>query len=156
MDYIKAFFLGQEAKLTTDNRQVVDEVVRGVKPIAFASIQFHIEAFRKAGINNLEVILPEDYPGYLTSGFSVLKQAKGAPHPNAATVFINWYMSRPGQEVYQSVMLETARRNDVDKSKLPSYLVPREGVKYFEDYNEETYNTRNAAVKLITEALGSR
>jgi hypothetical protein len=65
-------------------------------------------------------------------------------------------MSRPGQEVYQSVMLETARRNDVDKSKLPSYLVPREGVKYFEDYNEETYNTRNAAVKLITEALGSR
>ena len=44
----------------------------------------------------------------------------------------------------------------VDKSKLPPYLVPREGVKYFEDYNEEMYNMRNAAVKLVTEALGSR
>jgi ABC-type Fe3+ transport system substrate-binding protein len=156
LDYIKDFFLGQEVRLTTDNRQVTEEVVRGTRPLAFASIQFHIEDFRKAGIANLAVVLPEDYPGYLTSGFSVLKQAKGVPHPNAATVFINWYMSHPGQEVYQSVMLETARRLDVDKSKLPGYLIPREGVKYFEDYNEETYNTRNAAVKLVTEALGRR
>lgn len=156
MDYIKAFFLGQEAKFTTDNRQVVEDVVRGIKPIAFASIQFHVEAFKKAGIANLAVVLPEDYPGYLTSGFSVLKQAKGAPHPNAATVFINWYMSHPGQEVYQSVMMEAGRRLDVDKSGLPGYLVPREGVKYLEDNNEETYNKRDAAVKLVTEALGNR
>jgi ABC-type Fe3+ transport system substrate-binding protein len=156
LDYIKDFFLGQEVKFTTDNRQVVEEVVRGTRPISFASIQFHVEGFRQSGIRNLEVVLPADYPGYLTSGFSVLKQAKGVPHPNAATVFINWYLSHPGQELYQSVMLETARRLDVDKSKLPAYLVPRDGVKYFEDYNEETYNMRNAAVKLVTEALGSR
>jgi ABC-type Fe3+ transport system substrate-binding protein len=143
-------------KFTTDNRQVVEDVVRGVKPIAFASIQFHVESFKKAGIANLAVILPEDQPGYLTSGFSVLKQGKYAPHPNASTVFINWYMSHPGQELYQSVMLEAARRTDVDKSTLPSYLVPRPGVKYLEDYNEETYNKRDAAVKLITEALGKR
>jgi ABC-type Fe3+ transport system substrate-binding protein len=156
MDYIKDFFVGQEVKFTTDNRQVVEDVVRGVKPIAFASIQFHVESFKKAGIANLAVILPDDQPGYLTSGFSVLKQGKFAPHPAASTVFINWYMSHPGQEIYQSVMLEAARRNDVDKSTLPSYLLPREGGKYLEDYNEETYNKRDAAVKLITEALGNR
>jgi ABC-type Fe3+ transport system substrate-binding protein len=156
IEYIKAFFLGQEVKFTANTRQVVEEVVRGTKPIAFASIQYDIEGFRKAGIKHLAVVLPEDVPGYVTGGFSVLKQAKGVPHPNAAKVFINWYVSKPGQEVYQAVMLETSRRTDVDKSKLPEYLVPREGVKYFEDYNESIYRNRDAVVKLITEALGSR
>ncbi|MGE0716524.1 MAG: ABC transporter substrate-binding protein [Alphaproteobacteria bacterium] len=156
IEYIKAFFLGQDVKFTANTRQVVEEVVRGTKPIAFGSIQYDIESFRKAGINHLAVVLPEDVPGYVTGGFSVLKQAKGVPHPNAAKVFINWYVSKPGQEVYQSVMLETSRRLDVDKSKLPAYLVPREGVKYFEDYNESLYRNRNKVIQLISDALGSR
>jgi len=85
----------------------------------------------------------------------VLKEPVGAPHPNAATVFINWYMSRPGQVVYESVMLETSRRIDV-QTGLPDYLVPRPGVKYYEAYNESEYFSRNAVVKLVTEALGNR
>jgi ABC-type Fe3+ transport system substrate-binding protein len=156
IEFIKAFFLGQETKLLTNTRQVVDDVVRGIKPIAFAAIQFDVESYRRAGIKQLEVVLPEDQPGYLTGGFSVLKQAKGVPHPNAATVFVNWYMSKPGQEVYQAVMLETSRRNDVDKSKIPTYLIPRERFNYFEEYNERVYHRRHELVTLITNTLGGR
>ena len=155
IEFIKDFFLGQQVKFTSSNRQVVEEVVRGTKPIAFASIQFFVERFRREGITNLAVVLPEDAPGYLTGGFSVLKQAKGVPHPNAAKVFINWYMSHPGQEVYQSIMMETSRRLNVE-TNLPKYLVPRSGANYFEAYNEERYFRRRAVVKLITEALGNR
>ena len=155
IDFIKALFLDQQVKFTTDNRQLVENVVRGTVPIAFGAIQNEVERFRRAGFSNLAIVLPSDAPGYLTGGFSVLKQAKGVPHPNAAKVFINWYMSRSGQEVYESVMLETSSRADLNTG-LPDYLVPRPGVDYYEAFNEHEYFTRNAVVKLITEALGSR
>lgn len=155
IEFIKDFYLGQQAQFTSSNRQVVADVARGTKPIAFASLQFFVERFRREGIENLAVVLPDDAPGYLTGGFSVLKQAKGVPHPNAAQVFINWYASRPGQEVYQTVMMETSRRLDV-KTGIPEYLIPKPGVKYFEAYNEDIYNSRRPVVKAITEALGKR
>ena len=155
IDYIKAFFLDQQVKFTTDNRQLVENVARGTMPIAFGTIQSEVERFKKAGFANLAVVLPDDIPGYLTGGYSVLKQAKGVPHPNAAKVFINWYMSRPGQEVYESVMLETSRRNDLHTG-LPDYLVPRPGVKYYEAFNEDEYFSRFKVVKLVTDALGNR
>jgi ABC-type Fe3+ transport system substrate-binding protein len=155
IDYIKALFLDQQVKFTTDNRQLVEMVARGTMPIAFGAIQNEVERFKNAGFANLAIVLPADAPGYLTGGFSVLKQAKGVPHPNAATVFINWYMSHPGQEVYESVMLETSRRNDLTTG-LPDYLVPRPGIKYYEAFNENEYFSRYAVVKLITDALGNR
>ncbi len=155
IEFIKNFYLGQEAKFTSNNRQVVEEVARGTKPIAFASIQFFVEKFRREGIQNLAVVLPDDAPGYVTGGFSVLKQAKGVPHPNAAQIFINWYVSQPGQEVYQKTMLATSRRKDV-KTGLPDYLIPRPGAKYYEAYNEEQYFSRRPVVKVITDALGKR
>ena len=64
-------------------------------------------------------------------------------------------MSQPGQEVYESVMLETSMRTDLNTG-LPDYLVPRQGVKYYEAFNENEYFSRNDVVKLITDALGNR
>ena len=110
--------------------------MRGTRPIAFASLQFFVEKFRREGIKNLAVVLPDDAPGYVTGGFSVLKQAKNVPHPNAASKYpftvsgFNWYVSRPGQEVYQRTIGKMAttrsghsrRTRDVDTG-LPSYLI---------------------------------
>ena len=101
--WIKAFFVDQQVKFTTDTRGLVEGVVRGVTPIAFGAIQNEVERYKAAGFaDSLAVVLPDDVPGYLTGGYSAMKQPKGAPHPNAATVFINWFMSVPGQEIYES------------------------------------------------------
>jgi ABC-type Fe3+ transport system substrate-binding protein len=155
LDFIKDLFIAQQPKFTVDNRGLVEGVVRGTTPIAFGAIQNEVERFKQQGFKNLAVVLPDDAPGYLTGGYSVLKQAVGVPHPNAATVFINWFMSQPGQEVYESIMLETSRRKDVNTG-LPDYLVPRPGVQYYEAFNEDEYFARNDVVKLITAALGNR
>jgi ABC-type Fe3+ transport system substrate-binding protein len=155
IDYIKKLFIGQEVKFTVDSRALVEGVARGTAPIAFGAVQSDVERFRAAGITDLAVVLPADYPGYLTGGFSVLKEPVGAPHPNAATVFINWFISNPGQTVYQSVMLDTSRRVDVHTG-LPDYLIPRPAVDYYQDYSEKQYFSRDVVVKLITDALGNR
>jgi ABC-type Fe3+ transport system substrate-binding protein len=155
LDYVKDLFLGQAVKFTIDSRGLVEGAVRGTSPIVFGAIQSEVERFGKAGFSNLAVVLPSDGPGYLTGGFSVLKQARGVPHPNAATVFINWYMSRPGQEVYSPVMLETSRRIDVDKN-VPDYLIPQPGIDYYDSYAEDVYFRRINEAKRIVEAMGSR
>jgi ABC-type Fe3+ transport system substrate-binding protein len=39
---------------------------------------------------------------------------KNPPHPNAAKVFINWFLSREGQEIYSRAFGHATRRLDVD------------------------------------------
>jgi ABC-type Fe3+ transport system substrate-binding protein len=151
--FFKDLYLGQQVKFSTENRSLMEGVVRGTAPILLGGIQIEVERFR-ANFENIGVVLPEDGPGYLTGGFSVIKQAKGVPHPNAAKVFNNWYMSKPGQEVYESIMLEVSRRIDVNTGP-PSYLVPGK-FQYTDDYNEDSYFSRNALVKSVNDALGQR
>ncbi len=63
--------------------------------------------------------------GMVGSGASsVIVLFNKAPHPNAAKVFINWYLSRKGQMAYQDLMntkiLESSdsMRIDIPKDKV--------------------------------------
>ncbi len=60
--------------------------------------------------------LKEGVGGYL--GNIVIP--KGAPHPNAARVFVNWLLSVQGQQVYAKIANSTPVRKDV-----PDYIHPR-------------------------------
>lgn len=156
IEYFVELFETQEVEFTEDNTQVVELVARGTHPIALFSLQSQIERFRAEGFN-LEVVRPEPVPGYLTSGFSVIKGGIDPPHPNAAQVFLNWFASPNGQEVYQGVMLEASNRVDIDKSEIPWYVVPEEGRTYFEDsYADFRLNERPQLIAALTEALGGR
>jgi ABC-type Fe3+ transport system substrate-binding protein len=155
VEFIKDLFVGQQVRFSLDNRALMEGVVRGTAPILLGGIQFEVERFRSR-FTNVEVVLPEDAPGYVTGGFSILKQARGVPHPNAAKVFINWYMSKPGQELYESVMMEVSRRIDIETG-VPKYLVPRKGYGYVDDSKEDYFFTvRAGLIKKVDEALGPR
>jgi ABC-type Fe3+ transport system substrate-binding protein len=154
LEFIKDLYLGQQVKLSVDYRALMEGVVRGTAPILIGGVQSEVERFR-ANFKSIGVVLPEDAPGYLASGFSVIKQARGVPHPNAAKVFTNWYVSKPGQEVYESVMLEVSRRSDVNTG-VPSYLVPRSGIEYTDNDSEDVFFQRFEMIKTITDALGQR
>jgi hypothetical protein len=59
------------------------------------------------------------------------------PHPNAATVYINWFLSKAGQQAMIDNLERASRRLDVDYSKMPEYTVPKPGVNYM-DLNRYT------------------
>ena len=50
----------------------------------------------------------------MSGGSGHLVVLKNAPHPNATRVFVNWFLSREGQEVYTRAMHQATRRLDVD------------------------------------------
>jgi ABC-type Fe3+ transport system substrate-binding protein len=44
---------------------------------------------------------------------SIIALAKNAPHPNAARVFLEWLLSKEGQQVFQEIGLRTSARVDM-------------------------------------------
>ena len=110
-----------------------------------------------AGITNLVPADLKDAPGTLSGGFSVVLMPKGAPHPNAATVFLNWFASQPGQEAFSRAMAEISRRTDVPGGALPSYIVPKPGVDYQDQYNEDWVTTmRGHILDQVIQTIGGK
>ena len=48
------------------------------------------------------------------TGSGILAIIKNRPHPNATKVFVNWLLSKEGQEVWTKELSQPTRRWDVD------------------------------------------
>lgn len=156
-DFLHKLYVEQQVVFTRSGPQLAEWAARGVYPIILGSLANDIEKFRRAGIKTLEVGSMSDGAGSLLGGSSVIIQPKGSPHPNAATVFLNWYMSKPGQMVYSTTWETPSRRVDVKVASIPDYTVPKSGVTYLDQYEEDWYsNTRPKLQEAITEALGGK
>ena len=156
-DFIKGLYIDQKAMMTTDARQATEWGARGTYPIVIGGSPTDLETFKAAGIKTLMVGDMADGPGATVGGFSLIWQPKGNPHPNAAKVFINWYMSKPGQEAYIASKGTPTMRTDIDTSSLPSYLKPQPGKQYLETYQETFYlGIRPGLAKMIEDSMGGK
>lgn len=141
-DFIKQLYGGQEITYTRNRRQLVEWIARGRYMIALGATQADVESFRDQGLP-IDGILPKDSPAALVGGSAVIKQAQNkdgspSPHPNAATVFINWYLSKPGQEAISRALRDVSRRTDVKPSDaVPDYVIPQEGREYLDMYTAD-------------------
>jgi ABC-type Fe3+ transport system substrate-binding protein len=153
-DYLKELFIGQQVKLTADNRQLAEWVARGEFPIGIGLVQFAIETYRRQGLP-IERVYPKDGQGSLTGGFSVVMLIKNAPHPNAAQLFANWFANKEAQTIYEAQMMETSLRADVTGTNLPDYVRPKPGVAYpVDDYSFQHYSKiRVPAVEMLQKEL---
>src|SRR5437879_8416353 len=107
--------------------------------------------------------LPVDYINHndlkemprLRGSASAITLVNKAPHPNAAKVFINWFLSRRGQIVYQDSHGDRdSLRIDIPKDKVPAAVRRRPGRRYFFVEGPEFMDVK-PAVKIIDEALAA-
>lgn len=68
---------------------------------------------------------------------SALALFNRAPHPNAAKVFVNWFLSREGQSINQKVIRKQSRRIDIPPEGLQPFEQRIKGVKYFPKPDEK-------------------
>lgn len=101
---------------------------------------------RQEGLPIAPLELP-DLPGLVSAGFGQIALLKGAPHPNAAKIFINWMASKEGGEIFARAMTVAPTRHDIDESFLPPRVVPKPGVNYFDTYNWEFTITTKEKVR---------
>jgi iron(III) transport system substrate-binding protein len=110
--------------------------------------------------------LPVDLiePASFKEGVGVETRAKTlvlmnqAPHPNAAKVFLNWFLSREGQSDFQKTSAkyidagaEGSLRMDVPKDDIPPRNRLSSGVKYVPQWNPDYFDMKPIA-KVISEA----
>jgi iron(III) transport system substrate-binding protein len=103
----------QDLFLTRDLRLLADTLAKGKVALAFGIGRSQAEPFVKAGLPIKPAPAPkEGLPA--SNSFGVVGIVKDPPHPNAARVFINWFLSRDGQDWYGRLMQNGSRRLDVD------------------------------------------
>ncbi|HEY3302184.1 MAG TPA: extracellular solute-binding protein [Candidatus Binatia bacterium] len=94
----------------------------------------------------------------LTTGGGSIGLVKGAPHPNAAKVFINWFLSRRGQIALQSSndlygeLPPNSRRIDIPKEMLAPDNRMVEGRTYI-DISRSEYADMTPIFKLAKEIM---
>ena len=134
-DFVDKLLIEQKPAISTNRRQLTDWLVRGVHPISFGPEDGEVERLRQEGMPVKTVYGLEDFPGTVSGG-NVLSLLDGAPHPNAARVFINWMASKEALEIYGKSLQMVPARADIDVEKLfPAAIIPKAGVNYFDTYD---------------------
>jgi ABC-type Fe3+ transport system substrate-binding protein len=96
-----------------------------------------------------------DMPPALSGSPWQLVLMRGAPHTNAAKVFVNWMLSKEGLEIYSRGENAVTLRTDIDESFLPAEQIPRPGINYFDTYEWEWTVSGKEKVRLrLKEVLG--
>ena len=126
----------QAAVVDRDQRRQVEWVAQGKYPLNFGpgTVMYQLE---KRGLKFGVVSEFKDFGTYLTPGFGSAMFMNQAPHPNAGKVFLNWLLSKEGQTAFSRGMGYVSRRVDVSSDHVPSYWVPKPGVKYWPGYYEQ-------------------
>ncbi|MGE5305861.1 MAG: extracellular solute-binding protein [Alphaproteobacteria bacterium] len=115
-DYMRKF-VGQKLLLTRDLRLLAANTAKGQISIAVGIAYAEFLPFIKAGLPVKPLPTPKEGM-YATTGYGSLTVIKNAPHPNAAKLFVNWFLSKEGQEIYTLTMGEPTRRLDVQTKSL--------------------------------------
>jgi iron(III) transport system substrate-binding protein len=105
-DFLRA--LGkQDLQYEAQQPKIADEISRGERAIG-APVQWI--SYKAAEGPNVKFVQPQEGLYYSIANAVIVK---GAPHPNAARLWIEWEVSRAGQQVKVDVGQETALRTDV-------------------------------------------
>lgn len=156
-EFIRRLFGEMDVTLSREHQQAMDWVGIG---------KFALCAFCRDGSATKAKAqgLPVDYVIHhdlkemprLRGSASAITLVNRAPHANAAKVFINWFLSRRGQIVYQESHGDRdSLRVDIPKDKVPGAQRRITGRKYFFVELPEHMDVK-PAVKIIDDALGAK
>jgi len=156
-EFIRRLFGEMDVVLSREHQQALDWVGLGkVALCAFCRDGFATKAKSQG--------LPVDFINHndlkemprLRGSASAITVVNKAPHPNAAKVFINWFLSRRGQIVYQESHGDRdSLRIDIPKEKVPAGQRRIAGRKYFFVEGAEFMDVK-PAVKIIDDALAGK
>ena len=116
--WVRRILSEQDPVIATDVRQITEWVVRGRYPVAIGAERYLVKDMRREGIAfNVEMHKGESAcHGLLGGTDGLLAILKSPPHPNAAKVWVNWFLGPRGQQAFVDAFAELeylSRRTDV-------------------------------------------
>ncbi len=135
----------QDVFFSRDYRLQTEWVARGKYAVLIGTQEAALSEFINAGAPFKYLWHPDAV--FATAGTGNICLMNKAAHPNAATVFINWLLSREGQTIVSRVMEVQSSRVDVPTDHLDPLVVRRPGDVYLRSDGEELVQLREAAAK---------
>jgi iron(III) transport system substrate-binding protein len=153
-EYLKKL-AAQKLVLGQDQRILAESLAKGKIAVVMGLSYYSLLPFAKAGLPVKSVRTPRDET-YVSGGSGNVTIIKSAPHPNAAKVFLNWFLGSEGQETYSRAMGQATRRLDVDTHWLKEFgvmpakdtLRPDEYPKLENQSEEKILKTREPSAEL--------
>jgi iron(III) transport system substrate-binding protein len=159
-DYIRKLFGDMQPTFGRDRRQITDWLAQGKYALCVGCRD--TARAKKQGLPVDELDNVEWKEGVqLTSGGGSMSYIKGAPNPNAAKVFVNWFLSRRGQialQKFDDLYGEDApnsRRIDIPKDDLVPVMRLQAGKKYF-DVSDPKYADMTPMFNVVKEIMKKR
>ena len=108
--------------MASDHRQIVQWFATGKYPIVIGIDTTQISEFTEKGIiKKVQKLRLDKTSLYNPFGIAVLKNP---PNPNASKLFVNWFLSKDGQEKYVEILdVYQSRRTDASEVK-NEYAIP--------------------------------
>ena len=136
-DYIRKLFGEMQPVYGRDRRQITDWLAQGRYAMCVGCRDTARAKSQGLPVDELDNVDWKEGV-QLTSGGGSMSYIKGAPNPNAAKLFVNWFLSRRGQialQKYQDLYGEDApnsRRIDIPKEGLVPVNRMHSGKRYFD------------------------
>ena len=137
----------QELLLSRDQRMLGENLAKGRLALTIGLTYYSLAPFIKA--NQPIKPLPEAKEGsYTSSGSGALSVVKNSTRPNATKLFVNWLLSKEGQEIYGKAMGQATRRLDVDTK-----FLLESGTRASKDFLsvEENQKRENSSEEVLTQ-----
>lgn len=153
--FMKRVLGEMDITMTRYSRQATDWLALGKFAIcSFCSEDVEIGKRQGLPIDSLDVDWKEATA--LVSQSGNLAILKNAPHPNAAKVFVNWFLAREGQaelQILAKVQSAESRRSDIPKDDVLSDVRRKPGEKYLDLDSRAEWSDMEPIRKLLNEIL---
>ena len=118
-EYLKRL-VAQKLFVTRDLRLLAENLAKGKIAVTSGIGYSEFLPFIKANLPVAPLPVPKEGL-YVSGGYGHLTILKNSPHPNATKVFVNWLLSRDGQEIFTRGMGVGTRRLDIDTKWLKEF-----------------------------------
>ncbi len=144
----------QAAVVDRDQRREIEWIAQGKYPLLLAGSNSVGQQLLQTGLKFGVVGEFKDHGAPLSASFGSAMLINKAPHPHAASVFLNWLLAKEGQTVWSRAMNHVSLRTDVPTDHLPPYVVPKRGGKYWISHLEKDMKVPPEQAKILQELFG--
>lgn len=151
-DYIRKLVVDQKLVVTKESRQQMQWLMSGRYPVTFGLPTAALVEFEGRGGSAADIV-PIKGPRIYSHGVGAISLPAKRPHPNAATVFINWLVSRDVQAGLMQAVKLNSRRNDVPDGDPESRLDFSMFQDYFASQAEEMQDDQDKTAELYRQLI---
>jgi iron(III) transport system substrate-binding protein len=156
-EFMKKFFGAMDIQYAKNFRQMTDWLAQGKYAICMGCKDSLRAKGQGLPVDDFDTNKWKEGSSFSSGGGS-LSMLNQAPHPNAAKVFINWFLSRKGQIALQKLGdpddPPNSRRIDIPKDDVPMEARLQPGVKYFDVVKPE-YGDMKSIFDLAKEIMAA-